>query len=140
MPLLFVYGTLKDGFCNAPRNSGVRVPGVFETVERHGLYVVGNTTLPWLIERDTAGLQVQGELFEVAAADLVALDAFEQVDEAGWYTRKLIAVRQFGAVNAASLQAHVYFGCSLAQRPQAIHCGPLLSYTCALDQQFGHAA
>jgi gamma-glutamylcyclotransferase (GGCT)/AIG2-like uncharacterized protein YtfP len=139
MPLLFVYGTLKDELCNAPRNTGVRVAGEFETVDRHGLYVVGDATLPWLVEGDPSGLHVQGELFEVTAADLVALDAFEQVDEAGWYTRKLIRVRALRAASSETLDAFVYFGCSFAQRPQAIHCGPLLSYTQALDQQFGHA-
>jgi gamma-glutamylcyclotransferase (GGCT)/AIG2-like uncharacterized protein YtfP len=31
--LVFVYGTLKEGFCNSAANGGTRLLGEFETVE-----------------------------------------------------------------------------------------------------------
>jgi hypothetical protein len=39
--LLFVYGTLKQGFGNHHINAGTRVPGDYVTAQPHGVYIVG---------------------------------------------------------------------------------------------------
>ena len=49
MDLLFVYGSLKQGFPNAHVNSGRRRPGSYLTRERLPLYLVGAGHLPCLL-------------------------------------------------------------------------------------------
>jgi gamma-glutamylaminecyclotransferase len=129
---IFVYGTLKQGFCNFEVNAGRRVPGVFETVQRWPLYVVGALGLPWLVGTPGHGHRVVGHLFDVDPHDLVRMDALERVTQAGWYTRSAVAVRPLGA-EAPPIDAEVYFGCASRLATDTVHLGPLAEYT--LDHQ-----
>jgi len=47
--LVFVFGTLKQGFPNFATNRGRRVGGTFRTLERLPLLLVGQRHVPWLI-------------------------------------------------------------------------------------------
>lgn len=137
MALLFVYGTLKEGFCNFELNQGHRIPGDFVTVEPFQLYVLGPFSLPWMIEAQGQGVQVKGQLYEVTEEQLAELDKFERVDEPGWLTRKPILVCAQSSPSADPVQAYVYFGDPEAVRSQTIHLGPVAEYTREMDARYG---
>ncbi len=128
MQLVFVYGTLKQGFCNAHVNTGRRVPGAFISVERLPLYVIGPTQLPWLVNRPGQGERVIGELYEVDDAALARMDALERITEPDWYSRGRIAVRALDDPQAPPLTAQVYFGSAARAEREAAHFGPLAEY------------
>jgi gamma-glutamylaminecyclotransferase len=135
--LLFVYGTLKEGFGNFAVNQGTRVVGDYITEQPHGLYIVGPHRYPWLVQGDPRGLPVRGQLFRVDAAALARMDVLEQVDEPGWYTRHIIAVQELGKVAAEPVLAHVYFGDAQALQLQTVHAGPLVEFTIEMQTRFG---
>ncbi len=97
MPLLFVYGTLKRGCKNHRHLSDQRFTANARTTAGYRLYDLGD--YPGLVadtdtenesENDNAG--VTGELWEVDAAALARLDAFEGVPE-GLYRRESILLQ-----------------------------------------------
>jgi gamma-glutamylaminecyclotransferase len=135
--LLFVYGTLKEGFGNHHINAGTRVPGNYVTAQPHGLYIVGPHRYPWMVQDDARGLPVRGQLFRVDAAALARMDVLEQVDEPGWYTRHIIQVRDAAQVNAEPVWAYVYFGSPQALQTQTVHAGPLVEFSIELQTRFG---
>lgn len=90
--LVFVFGTLKEGFPNFATNKGVRIPGEFVTVERFPLYLVGARFSPWLMSSPGAGHNVAGQVFEVDPATLAQMDALERIDETDGYRRASIDV------------------------------------------------
>ncbi|MEX1166904.1 MAG: gamma-glutamylcyclotransferase family protein [Hydrogenophaga sp.] len=132
--LIFVYGTLKEGFPNFPFNPGRRVAGNFRTRQRFPFYVVrlsGEDRAPWLMNQPGQGVQVSGQVFEVGAATLQAMDVFEEVGQPSGYVRvevELEAIDQNGEV----LRAHVY----MKEEAQMVACldveGPFAAYTPAL--------
>ena len=136
MALLFVFGTLKQGFCNFPVNPGRRLGGDWLTTQAFPLYINGPYCLPWLLDRPGEGVLVRGQLFEVDEAQLSELDRFEQVDEPLWYQRKRITVRPQGASpGSVSAEAWVYFGGEAGFAGAVQHAGPLAEYTLALADQ-----
>ncbi len=80
MTLVFVYGTLKQGFPNHATNRGRRVAGTATTVDPWPLYLVSERSVPWLIDRKGGGVRVTGELYEVDDDALVAMDRLERID------------------------------------------------------------
>jgi gamma-glutamylaminecyclotransferase len=126
MPLVFVYGTLKEGFRNFHINRGTRVAGEFVTVERFGLYVIGEFGLPWLVPARGEGHPVVGQVFEVDEATLVAMDRLERIDDAGWYRRCTLRVRP--ASGGAAIDAWAYLGSPERLAHEVIHHGPLPQY------------
>ncbi|HET9206548.1 MAG TPA: gamma-glutamylcyclotransferase family protein, partial [Burkholderiaceae bacterium] len=72
--LVFVFGTLKEGFPNFAVNQGRRVGTVFRTVQPHPLYLMGARHVPWMIDAPGTGECVAGEVYEVDAAALAAMD------------------------------------------------------------------
>jgi gamma-glutamylaminecyclotransferase len=140
MALLFVYGTLKEGFCNFRLNEGRRIPGDFATVKFFQLYVLGPLSLPWMIEANGQGFQVKGQLYEVTEEQLSQLDKFERVHEPGWLTRKPILVRAQSRASVDPVHAYVYLGDPDAVRTQTIHLGPVAEYTREMDAKYGDAA
>ena len=128
---VFVYGTLKDGFRNFHVNRGVRVPGTFVTEQAYPLYVIGEFGLPWLVHEPGQGHHVTGQVFEVDDPSLAAMDVLERINEAGWYTRILLTVRQ--TATGHLMQALAYFGSPARLLPDSIHCGPIAEYTEALQ-------
>jgi gamma-glutamylaminecyclotransferase len=131
--LVFVYGTLKQGFSNHPVNSGTRVPGVFETAVPYPLYIIGPYYLPWLVDRPGEGARVIGQLFRVDSDGFLSMDELEQVDEPGWYTRGRVVVRRLGMAHRAGEEAIVYFGAGEALSRCALHAGPVSEWTAAHD-------
>lgn len=127
--LVFVYGTLKEGFPNVHVNLGSRVPGEFETVQAYPLYIVGDSRVPWLVDRPGNGQRVVGQLYRVDARALALMDELEQVDEPGWYARRTIVVRPLGQPNGEAVEAFVYFGSEATLAGTTIHEGPIAEYT-----------
>ena len=76
---IFVFGTLKEGFCNFHVNRGRRVGGAFVTLEPHSLYILGPRHLPWLVQQPGLGHRVVGQLFEVDDHTLAEMDRLERV-------------------------------------------------------------
>ena len=84
--LVFVFGTLKEGFPNFATNRGVRVGGTCKTREPYPLFLVGDRCSPWLMDEPGAGLHVEGEIFRVDESTLQAMDRLERVtDHAALY-------------------------------------------------------
>ncbi len=128
MTLLFVYGSLKEGFPNFHVNRGRRVPGRFRTVHPHPLYLA-NGHLPCLLAEPGSGHHVIGQLFEVTAEALADMDALERVGEPGGYERVTIAVEAIDNSGDGPVRADVY-----VQHPERLavpgtHPGPLAEYT-----------
>eukprot|EP00745_Piridium_sociabile_P032968 TRINITY_DN563_c0_g1_i1.p1 TRINITY_DN563_c0_g1~~TRINITY_DN563_c0_g1_i1.p1 ORF type:complete len:213 (-),score=3.81 TRINITY_DN563_c0_g1_i1:184-822(-) len=91
--LLFVYGTLKRGYRNAPYmcRDGVAYFGNCTTVESLPLYLdPAHRYRPCLANMRGKGLQVRGEVYRVWESLLPELDAFERVPT--HYTRESISV------------------------------------------------
>ena len=136
MQALFVFGSLKQGFCNFHYNRGTRLGGNFVTVERCLLYIIGPENLPWLVPAATPGEghPVVGQLFEVDNAALAEMDRLERVDEPLWYSRRAIAVRP--ATGGAERTAWVYLGNRERMALEPAHVGPVPEYTAELAAAF----
>ena len=129
--LVFVYGTLKEGFPNFHANLGSRVPGEFETAQAYPLYIIGDSRVPWLVDRPGEGQPVAGQLYRVDAPALALMDELEQVDHPGWYARRTIAVRPRGRPEGEAAEAFVYFGSTARLADTTIHEGPIAEYRAA---------
>jgi len=127
MPLLFVYGSLKEGFPNHRVNRGRRVPGEYRTAQAYPLHLV-ESVLPCLFLQPGAGVPVQGQLFEVDSAALAAMDALERIGEPGGYHRVTIEVAEMDTP-ARTLQAFVYVQDPVLLQRSGPHPGPLAEYT-----------
>ena len=125
--LIFVFGTLKQGFCNFHVNRGRRLGGDFVTVEPHSLYILGPRHLPWLVRQAGQGGPVAGQLFEVDDVTLAEMDRLERITEPLWYRRETLAVRprQGGAEQAV----WVYMGSQDRLAIETVHAGPVPEYT-----------
>lgn len=127
--LLFVYGTLKQGFFNHHVNRGERVPGEFITRQRFPLVLISPRYLPWLVNAPGEGEHVVGELYRVDDDMLRAMDELERVGEAGWYERVGISVRALDNDEPEPLACHVYLGSRWRAEAEGIRLGPLPEYT-----------
>lgn len=124
--LIFVYGTLKQGFRNHHVNQGERVPGCFTTVQPLPLYIVGPRHLPWLVNQPGRGLPVQGELYQVDDDGLARMDELEALHLPDWYAREPLQVRdEAGRV----WDCQVYFGAAARLQLDDVHSGPVAAYT-----------
>jgi gamma-glutamylaminecyclotransferase len=126
---VFVFGTLKAGFPNFGVNRGRRVGGVFRTVDRLPLWLVGDRHVPWLIDAPGEGEHIAGEVYEVDAAALAAMDELEGVGRPDGYHRATIRVRADG--DGAEWPVQIYM-----KRPDQLvraemRQGPLAEYTLA---------
>jgi gamma-glutamylaminecyclotransferase len=124
--LVFVFGTLKAGFPNSAVNRGRRVGGVFRTVEPHPLYLMGERCVPWMVDVPGSGQCVAGELYEVDAATLAAMDELEGVGRADGYHRKALLVQ---GDDAAVVMAQVYMKHTEQVTQGDVREGPLAEYT-----------
>jgi gamma-glutamylaminecyclotransferase len=132
--LIFVYGTLKEGFPNFAFNPGKRVPGTYRTRQPFPFYVVRlavEDRAPWLMNNPGQGVPVLGQVFEVDDATLQAMDSFEEVGLPTGYARvelELEPADQQGGV----LRAHAY----MKEPHQLVECllieGPFADYTVEL--------
>lgn len=127
--LVFVFGTLKEGFPNFATNRGTRVPGVFITKERYPLYLVGERHSPWLIDSPGNGEQISGQMFEVDQATLDAMDKLERISEPDGYRRVVLAVESGDVINSQSLDANAYLKQARHLVASEIRLGPFSEYT-----------
>lgn len=124
MTLVFVYGTLKTSFPNAATNRG-RLIATATTLDPWPLYLVSERSVPWLIDRKGEGVRITGELYEVDADALSAMDRLERIDAPDGYRRRTIAV----SVDGATREARVYLKEPDQLSPEEIKAGPLAEYT-----------
>ena len=130
MPLLFVYGTLKHGFPNAHVNAGIRRPGRFRTCSPMPMYLLGDGHVPCVVHAPGRGHQVHGELYEVDASALVAMDKLERIgDDAIGYLRLEIDVEAVDDLAAGALTAFIYTKPPERIPPDEPRIGPLPEYT-----------
>lgn len=127
--LVFVFGTLKSGFPNFAINRGRRVGAAFRTLDRHPLLLVGERHVPWMIDSPGLGERVAGEVYEVDAATLAAMDDLEGVGRPDGYHRRALRVQSAGADDDAVVAVQAYM-----KRPDQLHepdvqVGPLAEYT-----------
>ena len=90
---VFVLGTLKRDFPNFQMNSGLKLGGMFVTLEKYPLYLIGPRYSPWMINDPGTGFEVEGEVFEVNSSGLKAMDEFERIDEEDGYRRLTVLVQ-----------------------------------------------
>ena len=124
--LVFVFGTLKAGFPNFAVNQGQRVGGVFRTVQPHPLYLMGARHVPWMIDAPGGGECVAGEVYEVDAAALAAMDELEGVGRPDGYHRTALQVQ---GADAAVVMAQVYMKHAHQVVQADVRVGPLPEYT-----------
>lgn len=128
--LVFVFGTLKEGYPNFATNRGRRIPGDFVTQERYPLYLMGERFSPWLVFQPGEGERIAGQLFEVDDAALAAMDLLERVGEADGYRRVAIGVEGIGEASAPRT-VHAYVKPPEQFDPAQARLGPLTEYTMA---------
>jgi gamma-glutamylaminecyclotransferase len=132
--LIFVYGTLKEGFPNFSLNPGRRIPGSFRTRQPFPFYVVQlpvEERAPWLVNSPGQGVQVSGQVFEVDDATLQSMDTFEEVGVPSGYVRLALELES-AQLDAGVLRAHAY----MKEQHQLVECllieGPFADYTAEL--------
>ena len=128
MPLLFVYGSLKQGFPNEHVNTGRRVAGEYRTHERFALYLLGPGEVPCLVSPPGAGHQVIGELYEVDDDDLRRMDRLERLGEPGGYERVEAAVERFDTSPMLQSRVFVYVRHDHSIAASTERIGPLPEY------------
>lgn len=91
--LVFVYGTLKQGFPNHARwMARARLVGRFRTRERYRLVLNGERFSPCLLAGAGRGRRVMGEVYAVDGPGLEQLDQLERIDRPDGYRRCRIVV------------------------------------------------
>jgi gamma-glutamylcyclotransferase (GGCT)/AIG2-like uncharacterized protein YtfP len=106
MHRVFVYGTLKRGFCNHHLLKNSVFAGSASTASAYRLL---DGEFPVIRDRGPDRLQVSGELYDVDDATLARLDELEGVSE-GMYDRATIEVATVTPPHERSL-AFAYIGC-----------------------------
>lgn len=131
--LIFVYGTLKQGFPNFGINTGRRLAGSFRTVQSFPLYVVDladELRAPWLMDMPGRGHPVLGQVFEVDDDALRAMDALEEVGLPCGYVRAEIELEAMGE-RRARLRAQAYLKPADQLHACVARDGPFAEYTLA---------
>jgi gamma-glutamylcyclotransferase (GGCT)/AIG2-like uncharacterized protein YtfP len=98
--LLFVYGTLKSGQPANHHMAGATFVGPETTTPKYRLFDMG--WHPAMVRDDVAGLAVEGEVWDVPATMIPALDEYESVPEG--FVRQGIEVTGV----AGDVQAYVF--------------------------------
>ena len=129
--LVFVFGTLKQGFPNFHVNKGRRVGGTFRTLERRPLLIVGERHVPQMVDTPGFGERVSGELYEVDAAALAEMDVLERLGQPDGHQRVAIRVCAEPADGAATVLAQAYLKHSSQVDENDVRLGPLAEYTLA---------
>ena len=127
--LIFVFGTLKEGFPNSGINGGARVSGVFLTHERYPLYLVGERHSPWLLDAPGRGEYVSGQVFDVGPEALTRMDLLERVGQPDGYERVQIQVKTRSGDAGALILASAYLKPQGSLDGAKIMAGPLAEYT-----------
>lgn len=100
--LLFVYGTLKNGFKNNFYLHNAKYIG--DAITTKDFAIVYDGKLPYLLHMNKElALRVKGELFKLNGEQLRLLDIIE--GHPSWYTRELITVY----IDKSKVTAYTYF-------------------------------
>ena len=129
MAILFVYGSLKQGFANEHVNAGTRVDGAYRTQERLPMFLLGDGHVPCLVHAPGEGHQVVGELYEVDWQMLAVLDRLERVGEPGGYQRVTIGIERTDQAVPTTITALVYVKSPEDVPKGTFRIGPLVEYT-----------
>ena len=124
--LVFVFGTLKEGFPNFSVNNGQRVKGDFETKKAYPLYLIGERHSPWLILDEAKGKKLRGQVFKLDSAALEAMDKLERVHLEDGYKRVVIELKE--TTNNKELKAYAYVKSKEQLDIKLIKQGPLSEY------------
>jgi len=124
--LVFVFGTLKEGFPNFATNRGVRMAGSFKTCAAYPLYLVGERHVPWLVNSPGAGVRVSGEVFRADDVALAAMDRLEGVSRPDGYRREVLEVE--GGDSPRLLLAYAYLKQPSQLVMSEVRAGPLEEY------------
>jgi len=127
--LVFVFGTLKNGFPNFAVNRGRRVGSVFRTLDRLPLLLMGERHVPWMIDSPGLGERVAGELYEVDAAALAAMDELEGIGLPDGYHRRALRVQAATPGDDAVVLAQVFMKHAEQVVETDVRIGPLAEYT-----------
>ncbi|MBS0341196.1 MAG: gamma-glutamylcyclotransferase [Proteobacteria bacterium] len=127
--LVFVFGTLKEGFPNFATNRGARVAGDFMTIDRYPLYLVGERFSPWLIDAVGEGERVVGQVFAVDEAALAAMDELERITEPDGYRRVMLEVEALQNGRGTGRRVHTYIKPREQFAGSDARLGPLREYT-----------
>jgi len=128
MSLLFVYGSLKQGFPNEHINAGRRVTGQYRTRDLYPMYLLGLGEVPCIVATQGTGHQVIGELYEVSVDDIARMDRLERIGEPQGYERVEAAIERFDLQPIEELQALVYVKSEQAIPASTQRIGPLAEY------------
>ncbi|WP_299465115.1 gamma-glutamylcyclotransferase family protein [uncultured Gimesia sp.] len=88
--LIFVYGTLKRGFCRSHHLAGQTFLEAACTIPGYTMYDCGE--YPGLVVNPTDGVCIQGELWSVNGPGIAILDEVEGVAE-NWFSRQQIELQ-----------------------------------------------
>lgn len=123
---LFIFGTLKQDFPNYRFNHGKRLAGLFTTVERYPLYLVGDRFSPWLINAPGKGEKVTGEVFILNDKYLETMDRLERVDKKDGYSRLKLQICEQTTRDKHTV--YCYLKPEHLLNPAKIRLGPLTRY------------
>jgi gamma-glutamylaminecyclotransferase len=127
--LVFVFGTLKEGFPNFEANAGVRIPGIFVTHKRYPFYLVGQRHSPWLLNTPGRGEHVLGQVFQLEFEALNQMDLLERVGEPDGYERVQIQVTPQSRDPGGPVSVFAYLKPSRSLEGAEVMAGPLAEYT-----------
>ncbi len=124
--LVFVFGTLKQGFPNHHTIAQQTLLGEYETEQPYPLYLVGERHSPWMLDQPGEGMKVRGQVFKVDEQCLATLDELERIHARDGYRRQEIKVSsQQGSVK---LTVYAYLKPAHQLNKKAIRCGPINEY------------
>ncbi|HWL10802.1 MAG TPA: gamma-glutamylcyclotransferase family protein [Planctomicrobium sp.] len=97
---LFVYGTLKRGFCRHPAIASEHFLGTARTAPDYRMVNLG--TYPGLLDAgESSGRSIHGEVWEVSPEALARLDVVEGIAEGEYIRREIqLLYNEFGRVEA----------------------------------------
>jgi len=127
MHLVFVYGTLKEGFPNFYINKGTRMAGDFYTRHPYALYVVGERYVPWLVVDGDQEHRIRGQVFVVDDEVLCDLDKLEATDRPDGYQRVSLPI--VSADPQQEIMADVYIKTAQQFNSANVKLGPFKEYT-----------
>ena len=127
--LVFVFGTLKEGFPNFHINEGIRLAGDFVTAHRYPLYLMGERHSPWLVNQPGEGHQVTGQVFAVGRQTLEHMDKLERTSESDGYRRTLIQVVSVDTPSKPAMPVFAYLKPIAQFDASNAVAGPLPAYT-----------
>ncbi len=99
---VFVYGTLKKGFCNHHFLEKSRFLGKAETLNKYALYL--KDYYPFVTEYEKISI-IKGEVYQINQQQLQQIDILEEVPD--YYYRKLIKVKLIDSSKITD--AFIYF-------------------------------